>query len=300
MKNMLLFAYIAFIFALVAVQPLFSPEGAATYLSFAIFLAGMVAIVLQTRFHRGTFRDMGFRLNRNALVGMGIGLFFTMTAIFVCIGVPYLLGFSQIAFNHETAAMAGNMSPLITVPIILLVAGAMMFAACLFGEELAFRGYILPKLEERYGGGAAIALCSVIFALWHLPDYFSIYSGGAGESGWDSLCIALIGHGISVVPICILYLTTRELYGVSLYHALVNVFQYFIFGDPDFGETAKYSIYSVKTTNETASEIIGWVWHIAAIILMLGLCRMAKKKTLTTESRATVETAPHSKRCVKG
>ena len=279
-----LLAYLVFIFALVAVGPLFPPESAATYLSLAIPLAGIVAIVFQKKFHQGTLRDMGFRLNRNALVGVGIGLLFTLAAIFVCFGLPYMLGFSQFSLNEQMSADVGNISPLITVPVIFLVGGAFMFAACLFGEELAFRGYILPKLEERYGSAAAIVLCSVIFALWHLPDYFSIYSGGAGESGWGSLCVAVIAHGISVVPICILYLTTRELYGVSLYHALVNVFQYCIVADSDFGEAGKYAIYTQTTINETAVEVITWGWHIVAIVLMLGLCGMAKRMTLTIES----------------
>lgn len=149
--------------------------------------------------------------------------------------------------------------------------------ACLFGEELAFRGYILPKLEETFGPIGAVILCSVIFGLWHLPAYFSIYSGGAADEGWTSVAIMLFGHGISVVPPCILYLTTRELYGVSLYHTLVIVIQYSIVGNPTFGEMSKHAIYSMRVNNELAMTIIGWGWQIIGIFIMLALCTLANK-----------------------
>lgn len=277
---MALLAYIMFIFILVGVGPLLTTAGVTVYLSFAIPLAGMVAILFQKRFHRGKFLDMGFRLNRNALIGLGIGLLFTAAAIFLLIGLPYWFGLVQFSLNPAPAAKGADMSPFLTVFLTLVIGGAAMFAACLFGEELAFRGYILPKLEDRYGSLPAIVLCSVIFALWHLPAYFSIYAGGAEKSGWGSVGVMLVAHGISAVPICILYLTTRELYGVSLYHALLDVFQYSIVRSPELGAASKDAIYNMTTSNETALTVMGWGWHIIAIFLMVGLCKIGKKWTL--------------------
>ncbi|MBI5602140.1 MAG: CPBP family intramembrane metalloprotease [Deltaproteobacteria bacterium] len=277
---MALLAYIVFIFILVGIGPLFSTSGVTVYLSFAIPLAGMAAILFQKRFHHGKFTDMGFRLNRNALIGLGIGLLFTVAAIFVLVGLPYWLGLAQFSLNPASAGKGAEMSPFVTVILTLVIGGASLFAACLFGEELAFRGYILPKLEERYGSLPAIVLCSVIFALWHLPAYFSIYAGGAGASGWGSVGLMLVAHGISAVPISILYLTTRELYGVSLYHALLDVFQYSIIRSPELGAASKDAVYNMTTSHETVLTVMGWGWHIIAIFFMIGLCKIGKKWTL--------------------
>jgi len=295
MKNKALLAYIVLMFILMGVAPLFSTRGASVYLSFAIILAGIIAIVFQKKFHHGKFADMGFRVNRNALIGLGIGMLFTIVAVFASVGMPYLLGFAHFSVNQESAAVGAAVSAPVTASIIILVGGgAIMFVCCLFGEELAFRGYILPKLEDRYGSIKAVVLCSVIFALWHLPAYFSIYTGGAGESGWGSIGVMLVGHGISVVPICILYLTTRELYGVSLYHALIDVFQYSIVRNPELGEAAKDALYDMTISNETSMTVIGGGWHIVAIFLMLGLCKIAKRWTLTNESSRLVSLAADS------
>jgi membrane protease YdiL (CAAX protease family) len=127
-------------------------------------------------------------------------------------------------------------------------------------------------------------LCSAIFAVWHVPAYFSVYSGGAGQSGWTSVALMVVLHGVSVVPICILYLTTRELYGVSLYHALIDVIQYCIIRNPAMGEASKDAVYTMTVRNETAVDAISWAWQIAGILLMMGLCRIAKRWTLSHRS----------------
>lgn len=276
MKNKALFLYILFMFLVTGIAPLLSEIAVGIYLPSAIVFAGIVAIVLQKRIHHGKFVKMGFRLNRNALIGIGIGMLFTMAFVFINYGLPYYLGVERFTLNEESLSAAANLPPLDTV-LILIVIGTIYFLAALFGEELAFRGYILPKLEDRYGNVKAIILCSVIFALWHLPVFYSAYTGGASESGWISLAMAIVRIGIIVAPICILYLTTRELYGVSLYHALIDVFYYFIFPNPDYGIASKYAIYHVIIMNNSAATAMQWGWPIFSIFLMLGLCRIVKK-----------------------
>jgi len=275
------FAYIVFISLLAGIAPLLPSEAAIIYVSVAILLGGLVAIVLQKKIHRGKFADMGFKLNRNAVIGLTLGLTFTILAVLVNGLIPYLFGLVTFSVNTESAAVSAEVPILITTSIIVVFGGAILFVFCLFGEELAFRGYILPKLEEKYGSIKAIIICSVVFSLWHLPAYFSVYSGGAAESGWSSVALMLLRHGISVVPICILYLTTRELYGVSLYHALINVLQYSVIRNPALGEASKEAVYEMTVLNEPLVEAIGWVWHLGAVFLMIGLCRIARRWTLT-------------------
>lgn len=273
----ILIGYIIFIFILMSVAVFFSPKVANIYLSLAIFAMGIGAIICQKKLHHGKFVDMGFRLNRNALIGIGIGIVFTAIILILHYWLPLRVGLVELTISESSPAVGPGVSPILAASIILVLGGAIMFVACLFGEELAFRGYILPKLEEIFGGFKAVILCSVIFGLWHLPAYFSIYSGGAAEQGWASVAQMLLAHGISVIPICILYITTRELYGVSLYHALVDVFQYSIVGNPAMGEASKDAIYSMKILNEPALETMGWTLHILGILIMLALCALARR-----------------------
>ncbi len=273
---MALTGYILFLFILQIPAIFMSSDMAMVYSSIEILLIGVVAIILQKWIHKDRFVDMGFRVNRNAFIGMGIGLLFTAVTFLYCMGLPCWLGLARIDTNPEALIVDPSVPPYLIMGIILLAGGGLGMIFCLFGEELAFRGYLLLQFEKRLGLWKAILLNAVIFGLWHLPAYFTIYRGGAAEEGWETVGIMLAAHGISVIPICILYLTTRELYGVSLYHSLVDVIQYAIIGDPSFGDVSKEALYGMTVLNETPVAILSWSWYGVSIALMLGLCRMVR------------------------
>lgn len=51
--------------------------------------------------------------------------------------------------------------------------------ACLFngfGEETGWRGFLLPRLQERWGALRATALVALAWAAWHLPFFFLLDS----------------------------------------------------------------------------------------------------------------------------
>jgi membrane protease YdiL (CAAX protease family) len=264
--------YIIFTFLLESVAVLLPQEATDAYASVSILLMGVVAILLQKFVHHGSFLDMGFRLNRSAAIGVGIGIVFLAAALAVTDWLPYRLGWVQFASNPKSGAATEGMSP----AALLAVAGAVLFLMCLFGEELAFRGYILPHLDRRFGPFWATVLCAILFGLWHLPAYYSLYAGGAADEGFGSVAVMLLAHGISSVPLCILYLTTRELYGVSFIHAILDLVGYSVIAEPAAGRASSEALYNERLLNEGEVSVVGWGWFIVAILLMLGLCRSVR------------------------
>lgn len=58
------------------------------------------------------------------------------------------------------------------------------------GEEIGWRGFLLPRLERRYGLLPAAMLIGVIWGFWHLPpDYIAL----KGYGGWFVLAFLLNG-----------------------------------------------------------------------------------------------------------
>jgi membrane protease YdiL (CAAX protease family) len=86
-------------------------------------------------------------------------------------------------------------------------------------EELAFRGYPLLRLRERYGSFKAIMLVSLAFGILHLP----------GMTGTNAAKIVAI-TGLSSVIFSIAYLRSRTLWTAVGAHMSMNVVLHSILG----------------------------------------------------------------------
>jgi membrane protease YdiL (CAAX protease family) len=72
------------------------------------------------------------------------------------------------------------------------------------GEEIGWRGYVLPRLAARWGFGPASMVLGVTWALWHLPVFFI---GGADKYG-QSLAVYVLQVTALSVAMAFLYART--------------------------------------------------------------------------------------------
>jgi membrane protease YdiL (CAAX protease family) len=119
---------------------------------------------------------------------------------------------------------------------IYILAGAVIFELLVsIGEEMSFRGYILPNLIKNMGQRNAVIATSILFAMLHIPSMLLL---GLGKFNAVIMFVTITVAGIILA---LLYLIDG-LKMSSAYHFSWNFFQYHIFslrgGFGIFGLTA--------------------------------------------------------------
>ena len=88
MKKNTVWLYVIFIFVVQLPALFLKGASASNYMSAAIISMGLAAIVIQKCVHRAPFLDLGFRLNRNAAIGVMLGVFYTAAMLLIFYLLP--------------------------------------------------------------------------------------------------------------------------------------------------------------------------------------------------------------------
>ncbi len=157
---------------------------------------------------------------------------------------------------------------------IYILAGAVIFELLVsIGEEMSFRGYILPNLMKCTGQTNAIIATSLLFAMLHAP---SILLLGLGEFNEFIMFATITAAGIILA---ILYLIDG-LKMSSAYHFSWNFFQYHIFslrgGFGIFGLTAAKPEFTGGLVGPEAG-LLGLFVLILGILILLVIAPLRKE-----------------------
>ena len=164
-------------------------------------------------------------------------------------GVHLLLGGQ---FNWD------EVNPLASIPLaylnIFLWGGG--------NEELGWRGFALPYLQERYSALASSLIIGVFWALWHAPAGVI----ERGVTGWavDLPIYAVIVIGISIVATLLYNSTGGSVLLTMVFHAGVN---------------AGKGLYPVKgmfTPTGELARFLAWAILVGALLLAFGWRSLAR------------------------
>lgn len=105
---------------------------------------------------------------------------------------------------------------------LLLFTGASSMATAL-GEEIGWRGFLSPRLAERYGFTRAAFITGAVWATWHFPLFFFADFNSSASPIWFSLpCFVIVVLGLSVITLW-LRLRSGSVWTSALVHASYNL-----------------------------------------------------------------------------
>lgn len=95
-------------------------------------------------------------------------LFYTVASIYIPVFICTITGVNyKIHINDQLYGFYRS-NPLIILAYFL----AVVFFGGPFGEEIGWRGFVLPKLKKKFNSLISSIILGVIWACWHLPLFF--------------------------------------------------------------------------------------------------------------------------------
>ena len=86
-------------------------------------------------------------------------------------------------------------------------------------EEMGWRGFALPRLQERYTDGAIVCIMGLLWSLWHLPLMRTPSSPMSNLPWYGQILFSL---SLTVIYTWLYRNTGRSLFFVSVFHAMSN------------------------------------------------------------------------------
>lgn len=172
-----------------------------------VFVPSMVAVLLAAREGPTHLRDLLARVVRFHVpvrwYGFAIGY---MAAIKLIVALLHRIALGVWPpFGHQSPA--------------IMLAATLLSTPSQFGEEVGWRGYALPRMAERIGFRWASVLLGVLWAGWHIPQFFL---HGADTHGQSFPIWALEVTAISVAMAWLYVRTDGSVLLTMLMHSAIN------------------------------------------------------------------------------
>jgi uncharacterized protein len=149
---------------------------------------------------------------------------------------------------------------------LLLALPFFLYAMLTNGEEIGWRGFVLPHLQQKHNALIASLILGVIWAFWHLPKYLMVDTNLGGGKGLDQFLI----ESVKVLAFSILYTwlfnnTKSSLLLVTMFHAAWNT---------------AWVMLPIQNVG-VADLVIYWLCAVA-VVLIYGPAQLVRKTTFVS------------------
>lgn len=240
-KKILVFLLLTFAFSSIFYYLILSSESLHPYSFGIMWCPGVAAILTQLIFQR-SLRGLGWQAGRLKYWLWSYGLPVLYGG--VVYGIVWLTGLGKLVPFERAYQVAGQMSIGVRSQVIFLIIyilgmgtiGVVINMTAALGEELGWRGLLVPQLYQELSFTQTAILSGIIWAIWHSPVILFADYNNVGVSAWYGLaCFAVMVIGMSFA-FAWLRLKSGSLWTAVIFHASHNLFIQGIF-TPMTGDT---------------------------------------------------------------
>jgi uncharacterized protein len=123
--------------------------------------------------------------------------------------------------------------------LVVATIGVIQNCATTLGEEIGWRGFLVPELAKRHSFTATAVLSGAIWALWHVP--IILFAGYNAGTGWYGLAVVSSNMIVLCFALTWLRLKSGSLWtGVILHSCNNRLIQHFFDPMTAYNDRAKY------------------------------------------------------------
>jgi len=218
----------------------------------------MMLVVTRDGYRKPGWKALG--LHKLGLRGWLFAICVPIVPLAVGYGIAWGTGLSSLEIGEDFAGFSWSVFPLI---VLFLFVKATLFES--MGEELGWRGYLLPLMTRCTSKNKAMMLNGVIHGLWHFPIMLNTNAYHSEEKLWLILPLALLSTMFLAPVIGELRLRTGSVWTASIMHTSHNL--------------VWLILANITLENSEASKYISGDMSIVVVVFYAGLTWLLWKKS---------------------
>jgi membrane protease YdiL (CAAX protease family) len=140
--------------------------------------------------------------------------------VFILLGIPAVMAVGACVLPGMWASFQG-IKPAYFVVNYLITFVLIFFGGGPLGEEPGWRGFALPRMQNRFGALRANLLLGVMWTFWHLPDFLTSAQGGGPGAGLSPFYTRLPIFFLMVMALTFIFSWVFNHTGGSVFIALL-------------------------------------------------------------------------------
>lgn len=207
---------------------------------------GVAAIIVKMVYHRG----------ENILMIRKVKVKYILYAILLPL-IYWGISYSIYVLIYGKSVLGENMLLRLLKEPQLLIVLLLTYLFTGLGEEIGWRGYLMPKMDELFGFRKGTGICGIIWFLWHLPVFLAGYVSTIPL--WYQLPTLFILIIALAYPMADVTLRSRSVWPAAVLHGTHNMVSQLLLDQSIGGDMRPFLVGETGIISVAVLAVVAWI-----------------------------------------